>query len=278
MALVVLAIMGGLITLAGIVRKKRPLFAAILGFTTFLILPVYTTGDAPLHPRALIEWMRVGWFGVAAFFTLAALVYGGIGFLVNAYVGISIDTRRVRIGFSMLLGGIISTMAYVLVIWITVTNAPVNPRWLAGAFGVGALTALVAAFAATHERPRGCSFFQSRDGGTVLAALIGAVACTGGLNILMQRVPGPLGVQGVVVNLLAGGSLGAALTIPLRAIESNRLARSLLGAVIGVIVMTAAFRGPTASSSLAGLGVGAAVGALLTDGPPDAADEADPEE
>jgi len=263
------------------------LLSAILSFTTFLVVPLYSAGDAPLHARALLAWMRVGWFGVAAFLLLAAIVYGGIGFLVNAYVRISIDTRRVRIGFSMIVGAIISAMAYILVLWLTVPHGAIKLRWLAGAFGVGALTALVAAFAATHERPRGCPFFQSRDGGTVLAALIGAVGCTGGFNILMQQIPGPLGVRGVVVNLLVGGSLGAGLTIPLRAIEPNRLARSFVGAVIGVVALTTAFSGHAGGPSLAGLGAGAAVGALLTDGPPearrakpespDAADEPDPE-
>ena len=262
MGLVLLAFMGGLIILANACHSRRIWFGAAVGLAAFTLVPLYAFGDLSLGGmRRYALAGLINWPGVALFVALAVIVYGGLGAAVSAYVRTSRDLRRTRIIYSAVLGAIVSAIAYTLVSWVVVPQMVATQKMLVNAAGVGAFVGLVVAFACTHETVAGRPFFRSRDGGTVLAALIGAALAIGGLNILMQRPPGVYGMQPMVLNLLAGGLLGAGLTIPLRAVEAGRAVRTALGAVIGSVVLSAGFVG----GPLAGLVIGALVGALLPD-------------
>ncbi|MDO8681977.1 MAG: hypothetical protein Q7N50_00650 [Armatimonadota bacterium] len=264
MALIILAIIAALIILAAIHGRDKRMLAVFLAIITFSIVPLFYVGSVPL--RALFILVKTGRLPLLiAGYLIAFLVLGGIGLLINAYNRTSGDVRWVKMAFSSILSAILIGFAYMAFAWLILPQASVKYTDLAGVLGVGVLVGLVVSFALTHERPSDCLFFQSRDGGTALAASLGAVASMGGLNIILQQLPGPGGVQVIVVNLVTGALLGAGLTIPLRAIEAGRLVRSVLGAIIGCLILTAIFQSRSGASSLVGLVAGAAVGALLPD-------------
>lgn len=267
MALIILIILTALIALAALWRGRRAWFAALLGAITFLFATLWMTSDVPFPTMfRLVISGAFNWLIVIAFVAGAA-VYGAIGLVVHAYTRGSLDTRRVQVFFSALFGAIISGLIYLAFTSLVLPSLQLPYSALATGLATGALVGLVVSFALTSRRPPGCSFFESRDGGTVLAALLGGVVNMGGLNIVMQELPGPSGVKVVVVNLMIGALLGAGLTIPLRAIRAGRLARAVLGAVIACLVLTAMFQSRTGAPILAGLAVGAVVGALLPEEP-----------
>ena len=243
-------------------RNQRSLFAATLGVLTFMLVPLYLWGRIPLRTDVTLALLR-NWWGAVLAACLAIVVYGGIGLLIDWYVRTSADMRRTRLMFSAVMGAIISGLVYKVLMRYTDPYARLTYGGLAHVLGVGALVALVVAFALTHERPEGCPFFRSRDGGTVFAAILGAAIVIGGLSIVLQQLPGMYTMQQVVTNVIAGGLLGAGLTIPLRAIRSGRLIRAALGALLGSIALASVVPSLVGAPPLQGLLVGAAVGALL---------------
>lgn len=265
MALLVLAAMAVLIVLAARWKDSKPLFALTLGVLTAMIVPLYKIGDMPLKAQLLLgilgslPWLL--WLLVSII--LAVIVYGGIALLVYLYVRTSGDIRRTKIGFSILLGGMLSGLVYNVFLRFFATGAHMSYGQRADLLGIGALVALVVAFALTHERMPGTPFFESRDGGTVMAAIIGAAVSIGGLSLAIQQLPGPYSVSQLVANILIGGLLGAGLTIPLRAVKANRILGAFLGALIGGLITATIMRSSVGAAPLQGLVIGATVGALL---------------
>ncbi|MDO8586274.1 MAG: hypothetical protein Q7T82_04480 [Armatimonadota bacterium] len=263
MVLIVLLMMTALIVAAVRWRNRGPLFAATLGFLTFMLVPLHLWGPIPLKTE-VVAALLASWRLAALSAAIAILVYGGIGLLVDWYVRTSADVRWIRLVFSALVGAIASGLVYNVLMRFLAPGARLTYGGLAHVLGVGALVALVVSFATTHERPADCPFFRSRDGGTVLSAILGAAAVVGGLNIVVQQLPGFYPMRQIVTHTLAGGLLGAGLTIPLRAIASGRLVRAALGALIGSIALSAVLLpSRVGAPPLQGLIAGALVGALL---------------
>jgi hypothetical protein len=269
MALIVLAAMAALIILAVRLRRSKPFFAVTLGVLTAMIVPLYRIGDVPLKAR-LVFGLLAGWPWLVVTIAVAIVVYGGTALLVHLYVKTSGDIRRTKIIYSIALGAMVSGLVYNVLLRFFARGANLSYGQRADLLGIGALVALTVAFALTHERRPGTPFFESRDGGTVMAAIVGAAVAIGGLSIAIQQLPGPYYMSQLVTNVLIGGLLGAGLTIPLRAVKANRVLGAALGGLIGGLITATLMKSAVGAAPLQGLVIGVTVGALL---PPEMEEE-----